>query len=245
MDDTTTAQAGDTAETFSFFNPQTKSTVNLPNKIGDVETRPFLESIIAKSNEDFRKKYKGEIDTLNQKLTTFDTMQARLDELESLSLPAKEREAKEFQKQLEKERMAAKTAQEKLSSFENAFKNEKLTNAVMQEASKFSDTLHSLDDAVTLFRAQCSPALVQDGEAFRTVATLDGQEMSVSDAWAKWMNSPSKTHLLKNQLASGAGSTGGARQTPGATPVMKKASFDAMNATEKMAFINKGGDLID
>ena len=227
-------------DTYSFKYPLSGKTVVLPSKIGDYETKKFLEDVIGQSNGRFRK----ENEELSQKAAHAEALQARIDELEMKLLPEEARKAKELENNLKKQESAIKSERDTVQKLQNELKAEKLGNAISAAANKFASDLTSLEDAITLFRAQCSPELVQDGETFKAISKIEGEEMEVSTAFEKWLSSPSKAHLLKNQLSPGGGSAGGQRSST-ASKTMKRAEFDAMDHTSRDAFINSGGKLTE
>ncbi len=227
-------------DTYAFKYPLSQKTVVLPAKIGDIETKKFLEDVIGQSNGRFRK----DIEELTQKAATVDTLQAELDELRLQSLPAEQRKAKELENKLSKQESALKAERDKIQKLEDDLKAKRLALAITSEVGKMSADLVSPEDAATLFRAQCSPALVQDGENFKEVARIDGEEIELSEAWKKWVSQPSKAHLLKNQLSPGGGSAGGQRSST-TSKTMKRAEFNAMDHSERDAFINSGGKLTE
>lgn len=230
-------------DTYAFKYPLSQKTVVLPAKIGDIETKKFLEDVIGQSNGKFRTEYKTQIDELSQKAANADTLQARIDELEMKLLPEEARKAKELENNLKKQESAIKTERDTVQKLQNELKAEKLGNAISAAANKFASDLTSLEDAITLFRAQCSPELVQDGETFKAVSKIEGEEIEVSAAFEKWLSSPSKAHLLKNQLSPGGGSAGG--QRPSKAKTIKMGEFLKLSFAEQNAFIASGGKPID
>jgi hypothetical protein len=239
-DETTTAQAG--AETFEFKNPQTNQNVILPKMVGDTDMKSFLEGVIAKSNEFARKKYQSEMDGLRGQLSEADQLKARIEELENINLPAKDREAKEQQKSLTKFQKELETERNARTQVESILKTEKLNNALMREASKYPDII-DIEQTTTLFQAQCSPTLSIDGDTVKLSAKLNGEETEFSEAFTKWLASDRNANLLKNKLNPGSGSAGGSRATQANT--MKRAQFDALGDSAKMEYITKGGQLTD
>ncbi len=231
------APAGD--DTYSFKYPLSGKTVVLPKKIGAIETQTFLEDVIGQSNGKFRKEYRTQIEELTQKAATAETLQARIDELELKLLPEEARKAKEFENNLKKQESTLKLERDTVQKLTEQLKGEKLGNAISAAASKTAGDLVSPEDAVTLFRAQCAPALVQDGETFKAIAKIDGEEMDISEAWNKWLSSPSKAHLLKNQLSPGGGSAGGQRSS-NQSNTMKREDYDRLPVEQQIELAKKG-----
>lgn len=231
------APAGD--DTYSFKYPLSGKTVVLPKKIGAIETKDFLEDVIGQSNGKFRKEYRTQIDELTQKAATAETLQARIDELELKLLPEEARKAKELENNLKKQESTLKLERDTVQKLTEQLKGEKLGNAISAAASTTAGDLVSPEDAVTLFRAQCSPALVQDGETFKAIAKIDGEEMDISEAWNKWLSSPSKAHLLKNQLSPGGGSAGGQRSS-NQSNTMKRENYDRLPSEQQIELAKKG-----
>ena len=240
MTETQTAQP-EQIERFTFTDPRNRQTLELPQKIGDVDLKGLIEGVIAKSNEDFRKKYKGEIDNLSSQLSEADKLKARLDELESLQIPAKEREARQAQAAIEKAQKEAQTTNERATKFEQAFKAEKLNTAILQAAGKHTN-IRNLDQVATLFKASCSPAVIEDNGEWKVTAKLNGAEFDLDQALSQFLALEQNSNLLSNQLAPGGGSAGGQRTQPSANKVTK-AQFDAMSNADRFAFINNGGQL--
>jgi len=230
-------------DTYAFKYPQSQKTVVLPAKIGNLETKKFLEDVIGQSNGQRRAEYKTQIEELTQKAATVETLQARIDELELQLLPAEQRKAKEYETKLSKQESAIKAERDTIQRLENDLRSKNLALAITSEVGKMSADLVSPEDAATLFRAQCSPALVQDGENFKTVAKIDGEEMELSEAWNKWISSPSKAHLLKNKLQPGGGSAGGGRAVAGVKE-MRRADYDALSHEQRNTFLKEGGKVI-
>lgn len=239
-EDTTTAQAG--AETFEFKNPQTNQNVILPKTVGDTDMKSFLEGVIAKSNEFARKKYQGELEQLRGQLSEVDQIKAQLEELQNINLPAKDREAKEYQKNLSKFQADLEKERATRTQVETHFKAEKLNNALMREAAKYPDII-DIEQTTTLFQAQCSPTLSIDGENVKLSAKLNGEETELSDAFTKWLASDRNANLLKNKLNPGSGSAGGSRA--GTAKTMKMGEFTKLSFAEQNAFMASGGKPVD
>jgi hypothetical protein len=240
MGEETTAQAG--AETFEFKNPQTNQNVILPKTVGDTDMKSFLEGVIAKSNEFARKKYQGELEQLRGQLSEVDQLKAQLEELQNINLPAKDREAKEYQKNLSKFQQDLEKERAQRTQVESILKAEKLNNALMREAAKYPDII-DIEQTTTLFQAQCSPTLSIDGENVKLSAKLNGEETELSDAFTKWLASDRNANLLKNKLHPGSGSAGGSRAST--TTTMTRAQFEALGSAARMDYIAKGGGLKD
>jgi hypothetical protein len=245
METTQTAQPAETTtqETFAFVDPQTRKSLALPRQVGEVDLQKLIEGVIAKSNEDFRKKYKSEIENLNSQLSESEKMKARLDELESLTIPAKEREAKQVQAAIEKAQKEAQAKAEAATKYEQAFKSEKLSTELFKAASKHQN-IRNLDQVATLFQAQCTPAVVEENGEWKVMAKFNGVELPVSEALGQWLSLEENSNLLTPQLAPGAGSTGGTRTGASASQV-RRADFNAMKPAQQMDFIIQGGKVID
>lgn len=236
----TTPEGG--AETFEFKNPQTNQNLVLPKTVGQVDMKGLLEGVIAKSNEFARKKYQAELEGLRGQASEAEQLKARIEELENINLPAKDREAKEYQKNLTKFQQELEKERTARTQVESILKAEKLNNALMREAAKYPDII-DIEQTTTLFQAQCSPTLSIDGETVKLSAKLNGEETELSEAFTKWLASDRNANLLKNKLQPGSGSAGGSRAST--TTTMTRSQFEALGSAARMAYIAEGGQLKD
>jgi len=237
MGEETTLAAPDNAETFAFFDPQRKQNINLPSKAGEVDLKPLLESVIGHARKERRETLQKEIEELRGQLSKQEQLQARVDELESATLPAKERESKEFEKQFGKLKADAEKARAESAQYQTILKTEKLSNALMREAAKYPDII-DIEQTTTLFQAQCSPTLSIDGDSVRLSAKLNGEDTELSEAFTKWLASDRNANLLKNKLHPGSGSAGGSRAATAQT--MTRAQFSALSPAQQHAAATAG-----
>lgn len=235
-EETTTAQPE--AEVFEFKHPKTHRTLTLPRMIGEVDLKTLLEGTIEKSRVDAKNKAQEQLAELESKVRDYDAIQSRLSEIETTGLSAAEKAKKENErilKQADADKAEAKRLRESLHS-------EKVNNAVFRELGNIKGIV-DVNKAATLFNAECKPRLVERNGEFFAVAEFDGVEVDIADARAKWIARDDNKFLLQNTLQSGAGSAGG--NSAIATKTIGRAKFDTMNAAERVAFINQGGELTD
>lgn len=230
------------AEVFEFKNPKTHRTITLPKILktdaGEVEFQPFLEAIIEKSKTDERNKSRAKMEELELRVKDFDEVQARLSDLESNGLSAAQKAAKESER-ITKEVERAKAEAER---YRKSLHEEKVSNAVLKV---LGDTkgLVNINKAATLFNAEARPKLIEKNGEFITVAEYDGQELEISDAYAKWIARDDNKILLQNTLQSGAGSTGGQSQVQGKT--IKVEAFLKLPFAEQNKLIAEGVKPVD
>ena len=236
MTDTQTAEPE--VEAFEFLDPKSRRTVTLPRKVGEVDMKTLLEGVIEKSNTSAKNQFKAQIEELTAKLSDYEEAKSRLAELETTGMSAAEKSKKELER-FQKEAERNKTEAERLR---NNLYAEKVGNAVFKELGQIKN-LVDINKAEKLFNIECKPKLVESNGEFSVVAEYDGQELSLSEARAKWIARDDNKFLLQNTLAPGGGSTGGQSQAGAKT--MKRDNFSAMKPSEQAAFINQGGDLID
>lgn len=236
-----TATAGDD-EVFTFHDPRVDRDISLPKKIGDLDTKNFLQGIIEESRRMVRKEFREKISQYESQLSEAQKLHDRIEELENATLPAKDREAKEYQKNLSKFQTDLEKERAQRTQVESILKAEKLNNALMREAAKYPDII-DIEQTTTLFQAQCSPTLSIDGDNVKLTAKLNGEETELSDAFTKWLASDRNANLLKNKLQPGSGSAGGSRASTSTT--MTRAQFNALSAAARMQYITEGGGLKD
>lgn len=233
-----TAEPGAEDEVYEFVDPKTRRTLTLPKKINGVDLKGLHEGIIEKSNTSAKNQYRTQIEELTAKVSDYDDMKNRLSEIETSGLTAAQKAAKENDRIL-KDAEKHKGEAERLRASLHA---EKVGNAVFKVLGT-TKGLVDINKAATLFNAEAKPKLIEKNGEFITVAEYDGQELDISDAYAKWIARDDNKILLQNTLASGAGSTGGTSTV--STKTMKRTQFDAMSPGEKSEFIKQGGDLVD
>jgi hypothetical protein len=236
MDETTTATPE--AEVFEFKHPKTHRTLTLPMKVGEVDMKSFLESIIEKSKVDAKNKVQAQLAELEAKVSDYDLVKSQLDELQTSGLTAAQKAQKENErilKQAENANTEAKRLRESLHA-------EKVNNAVFRELGNIKGIV-DVNKAATLFNAECKPKLVERNGEFFAVAEFDGVEVEISEAKAKWIARDDNKFLLQNTLSAGAGSTGGSSSI--ATKQMKRTDFFAQPPAAQAAFIKDGGKVVE
>lgn len=236
MDETTTATPE--AEVFEFKHPKTHRTLTLPKMVGEVDLKGLLEGTIEKSKVDEKNRVREQMAELESKVKDFDAVSSRLAELETSGLTAAQKAQKENERIL-KQSEGDKAEVARLRASLHA---EKVNNAVFRELGNVKGIV-DVNKAATLFNAECKPRLVERNGEFFAVAEFDGVEVEIADARAKWIARDDNKFLLQNTLQAGAGSAGG--NSIIATKTIGRAKFDTMNATERVAFINQGGELTD
>lgn len=237
MTDTQTAQP-DAVDAFEFVDPKSRRTITLPRKVGEVDVKSLLEGVIEKSNTNAKNQYKAQIEELTAKTSDYDELKSRLSDLETNGMSAADKSKKDlerFQKESEKERNDAKRLRESMHS-------EKVGNAVFKELGQIKN-LVDINKAEKLFNIECRPRLVESNGEFAVVAEYDGQELSLSDARAKWIARDDNKFLLQNTLSPGGGSTGGASSI--GTNQMKRADFFAQPPAAQAAYLKDGGTVIE
>lgn len=237
MTDTQTAQP-DAVDAFEFVDPKSRRTITLPRKVGEVDVKSLLEGVIEKSNTNAKNQYKAQIEELTAKTSDYDELKSRLSDLETNGMSAADKSKKDlerFQKEAEKERNEAKLLRESLHS-------EKVGNAVFKELGQIKN-LVDINKAEKLFNIECRPRLVESNGEFAVVAEYDGQELSLSDARAKWIARDDNKFLLQNTLSPGGGSTGGASSI--GTKQMKRADFFAQPPAAQAAYLKDGVTVIE
>lgn len=235
-EETTTAQPE--AEVFEFKHPKTHRTLTLPKMIGEVDLKGLLEGTIEKSKVDEKNRVREQMAELESKVKDFDAVSSRLAELETSGLTAAQKAQKENERIL-KQSEGDKAEAARLRASLHA---EKVNNAVFRELGNVKGIV-DVNKAATLFNAECKPRLVERNGEFFAVAEFDGAEVEIADARAKWIARDDNKFLLQNTLQAGAGSAGG--NSAIATKTIGRAKFDTMNAAERVAFINQGGELTD
>lgn len=235
---TETETATPEVEAFEFLDPKTRRTVTLPRKVGEVDMKTLLEGVIEKSNTSAKNQFKAQIEELTAKLGDYEEAKSRLADLETSGMSAAEKSKKElerFQKEAERQKGEAERLRNNLYA-------EKVGNAVFKELGQIKN-LVDINKAEKLFNIECKPKLVESNGEFSVVAEYDGQELSLSDARAKWIARDDNKFLLQNTLSPGGGSTGGASSI--GTKQMRRADFFALDAGAQHAFIKDKGKVID
>ena len=233
-----TAEPGAEDEVYEFVDPKTRRTLTLPKKINGVDLKGLHEGIIEKSNTSAKNQYRTQIEELTAKVSDYDDMKNRLSEIETSGLTAAQKAAKENERIL-KDAEKHKGEAERLRASLHA---EKVGNAVFKVLGT-TKGLVDINKAATLFNAEAKPKLIEKNGEFITVAEYDGQELDISDAYAKWIARDDNKILLQNTLQSGAGSNGGHSQVQGKT--IKAEAFMKLPFAEQNKLIAEGVKPVD
>lgn len=226
-------------EIYEFEDPATGKAVKLPLQVGDVNIKSLIENVIARSNAKAKKQYREEIETMKSRLMDFEETKSRLEELETKTLPAAEKEKREIEK-IRQEAIKYKSESENILS---ALASEKLNNSIYKAAIKHPEIV---DTSITtdLFMARCAPKMRNEGGEYKAVANIDGEEMDVVTGFSRWLQKPENKILLKNNLNPGGGSAPNANSNNQGRTITRE-QFNSMSFAERNEAMKSGAVLTD
>jgi flagellar capping protein FliD len=237
-----TAQEEKQQAGFKIFHPGIKQEVVLPEKIGEgenaIETKSLIEAIIAKSRAEHRGELSRKIQEYETKLSDYEQLRARLDDLETANMTT----AQKAQREAEKLASETKKWQSEAEKYRTALHSERLDNALYKIVGSNSDVFN-VEQTMRLFKAECAPEIINDASEIKIVASVDNDKLDLSEAFKKWIAKDQNANLLKNKLLPGGGSSGGQKQAQGKT--LSKAQFDQLSTADKFAFVNAGGQITE
>ena len=240
---------GDTG--FEFIHPQTKQKVVLPSKIGEVETKSFIEAVIAKSRTDVKSQLSKEYEPLMKEVEQYKDnnakLQEMLDKFENEKLTAEERTLKERKRFEDEAKSKVESAMNEASFFKSMFKSTIEQNQILGEFSGRED-VYRPDQAYKLMKAEFPIEVVEEDDngkkRYRTIVKLPNTDGTLEDldpktAVERWLAMPEHNHFLKSNLQPGSGSSsaGGRRNATGALVYKRSQMHDPkvrQEVTEKM-----------
>jgi len=253
-----TPGAGDPVPTFEFLDPKTKAKLKLPEKLGDVNVKELLGSIIEKSKMDvkqkFEEQYKPILEQVNLLSGKNSELEAAIQKIEDDKLSDSEKALKT----IERERNAAATKitehETRAKTFETMFKETVEENALLSGFSSRAD-VYQPDQAYKLMKAEFPVEVVDTNEGegrrkYKVIIKMPNEQGAVEDldpktAVERWLAMPEHNHFIKSNLQPGAGSSmnGGRRDVSG-TVIYKRSQMQNEKVRKEYALKIASGESV-